>query len=104
MRIVDRLDDIVRFYGVGLSIPVIAKVMGFSEGGVYKVLTQAGIHRPGTKKQRLKKHPGCLRKRTLWTQDLGELGWIAMCDPQDCGFVWYRRNGPPDGANGKALS
>jgi hypothetical protein len=127
MRIVDRLDDIVRFYGVGLSIPVIAKAMGFSEGGVYKVLTQAGIHRPGTKKQRLKKQlsqnqflealdalwretrrlercPGCLRKRTLWTQDLGELGWIAMCDPQDCGFVWYRRNGPPDGTNGKALS
>jgi hypothetical protein len=123
MRIAERLDDIVRLYGAGLSIPTIAKVMGVSDGGLYKALTQAGIHRPGTKKQRLKKQlsqdqflracyailhetrtlercPGCLRKRTLFFQDLGPLGWIAMCDPQDCGFVWYRRNGPPEFVGG----
>jgi hypothetical protein len=126
MRIAERFDDIVRLYGVGLSIPAIAKVMGVSDGGLYKALTQAGIHKPGSKR-RLKKRlsqdqflracyailhetrtlercPGCLRKRTLFFQDLGELGWIAMCDPQDCGFVWYRKAGPPDGMNGKALS
>jgi hypothetical protein len=117
-RLQDRLGDIARLYGAGLSIPAIAKAIGLSEGGVYKALTQAGIHKPGTK-QRLRKQlsqdkflqafdalwretrtlercPGCLRKRTLFFQDLGPLGWIAMCDPHECGFVWYRRNGPPE--------
>jgi hypothetical protein len=119
MRIADRLDDIVRLYGAGLSIQAIAKAMGFSEGGIHRVLTRAGIHKPGTRKRiersaimrdrliraldalwretrTLQRCPACLRKRTLWTQDLGELGWIAMCDPNECGFVWYRRNGPPE--------
>jgi hypothetical protein len=117
-RLQDRLDDIARLYGAGLSIPAIAKAIGLSEGGVYKALTQAGIHKPGSKR-RLKKQlsqdqflracyailhetrtlercPACLRKRTLFFQDLGPLGWIAMCDPQECGFVWYRRDGPPE--------
>jgi hypothetical protein len=117
-RIQDRLDDIARLYGAGLSIPAIAKAMGVSDGGLYKALTQAGIHKPGSKRRlkkqlsqdqclracyailhetrRLERCPGCLRKRTLFIQDLGPLGWIAMCDPQECGFVWYRRNGPPE--------
>jgi hypothetical protein len=118
MRIVDRLDDIRRFYEMGLSIPAIAGILRLSQSGVEKALTRAGIHRPHTKRKlrerfsgnrllqacfailhetrTLERCPGCLRKRTLWTQDLGPLGWIAMCDPQECGFVWYRRNGPPE--------
>jgi len=121
-RIRDRLEDIRRFYEMGLSVPAIAGILHLSQQGVTKALVRAGIHRPGTKRKlreqlstnrildacyailhetrTLERCPGCLRKRTLWTQDLGELGWIAMCDPQDCGFVWYRRNGPPDFMSG----
>jgi hypothetical protein len=118
VRLRGRLDDIVRLYRAGLSIPEIARVTLFSESGLYKVLVQAGIHKPGTKRKRkegfsqdrflqacyallhetrtLERCPACLRKRTLFFQDLGPLGWIAMCDPHECGFVWYRRDGPPE--------
>jgi hypothetical protein len=118
MRIADRLGDLARLYEAGLPIPAIARAIGLSEGGVYKALIRAGIHKPGTKQRpkkqlsqdkflqvcyvilhetrRLERCPSCLRKRTLFFQDLGPLGWIAMCDPHECGFVWYRRNGPPE--------
>jgi hypothetical protein len=53
-RLQDRLDDIVRLYRGGLSVPEIARVTLFSDSGIYKVLTEAGIHKRGTK-QRLRK-------------------------------------------------
>jgi hypothetical protein len=40
--------------------------------------------------------PACFRKAKVRTLDLGPLGWIARCSRYTCGFLWFRRNGPPE--------
>jgi hypothetical protein len=44
--------------------------------------------------------PACYRKRTVRTLDLMPLGWIAKCSRYTCGFLWFRRNGPPEFVGG----
>jgi len=40
--------------------------------------------------------PACYRKHTVRVLDLGSLGWIARCSRYTCGFLWYRKYGPPE--------
>jgi len=45
--------------------------------------------------------PACFRKAKVRVLDLGPLGWMARCSRYECGFLWYRKYGPPDMMGGR---